>query len=810
MRDRSDPTRWWQTMLAEELAHGRGFLLLPVFLGLGVILWFSATAAPPAWLSAMGPVLVALAIWTGRRGQGAGRTCLLVAGLVLSGFGLAHLESLRNATVILDQAVVTRLEGVVERREAVAGGRWRYTVHVLRTFEPVLSRPPERVALLWRAPHEPLASGTRIEGRVRLSPPSGPALPGLLDFGFTAYFEGTGAVGFFYGRPLILGVAEPPGGFLAGLHGALFDLRASIGQRIRDVVGGDAGAFAAAIVTDERRAISPATVEALRLAGLAHIVAISGLNMALAAGISFVGLRGALSLIPGFAERVPIKKIAALGALLLVTAYYLISGFGVSAERAYVMMVIMLASVLFDRPSISLHNVALAAVLILVLTPSAVLGASFQMSFAATVALVAGYEVWMRGGAWEDRGLLAGAHSFLGRLVLPLFGFAAGVLATSLIGMLSTTIFSLAHFHRLAAYGLAGNLAAMPLISIVVMPAGLVGMLLMPLGLDVPFLTLMGWALQGVIAIAETVAGWGGEVATGRPPAGFLPLASAGFLLLTLLRTRLRLLGLPLILAAVAMTIIPERASSPDLLVSEDGILVALLDGQAAATNRRRPSDFLYRQWQDALRIEQTSAPRLLSPPPDAAANRKAAPGIQRGSAQNKRIEQTEREPASTVTTTTDRQSQRAAAKVPLKAGEAETILQTLRRDAEKQPGRFVCLPSSGCLAITSQGATLITVEDNRLTGTACDRADLVIAPQARFDECRSGALLLSAQTLRRTGSLIVRFRDSRRVEDWRAEAAIMSHERPWSVHRSYDWRRRSFETDVPEPVRRLVSDSGG
>ncbi|WP_353844851.1 ComEC/Rec2 family competence protein [Rhizobium sp. CSW-27] len=611
---REQPQRlaWWQRLAAEESAYGRGFLLLPVLVGLGAILWFCAAKPPPAWISWTGPPLLAAGWLAGCYGHAAWRGVLLAAGLASCGAGLAHLQTLRHATLILDAPVTTRMLGVVERREAVSGGRWRYTVRVSRTAEPALSRPPERVVVLWRARHEPLPTGTQVEGRVRLSPPSGPALPGLLDFAFPAYFEGIGAVGFFYGAPQILGMDTASGGLTAALVGTLFDLRAAIGQRIRDVVGGDAGAFAAAIVTDERRAISQETVEALRLSGLAHIVAISGLNMALAAGISFVGLRAALSLFPGLAQCMPIKKIAATGALLMVTAYYLISGFGVSAERAYIMMFIMLVAVLCDRPSISLHNIALSALVILVLSPSAVLGASFQMSFAATTALVAGYEVWMRRHSGEQHAVLAAADPLLARLAGPVIGFAAGVLVTSLIGMLSTAIFSLAHFHRLAAYGLAGNLAAMPLISLVVMPAGLIGMLLMPFGLEAPFLKLMGWALELVIAIATTVAGWGGEVATGRPPPAFLPLAALGFLLLMILRSRLRLVGLFFLLAALVLFAWTGGGRPPDLLVAEDGTLVALLDGRQAATNRRSPSDFIYRQWQDALRLEATSGPEIL------------------------------------------------------------------------------------------------------------------------------------------------------------------------------------------------------
>jgi len=168
-------------------------------------------------------------------------------------------------------------------------------------------------------------------------------LTGLNDFAFSSYFNGIGANGFAYGTPELL---SPSGDNAAGslLDAAdiwLAGLRNSIGDRIRQTLPGDTGAFAAALVTDERRAISKDTTEALRIAGLTHIIAISGLNMALSAGIFYVGLRYLFSLFPGVVQAWPTKKFAAFGALLTVTAYYLISGFGVSAERAFIMMAII-------------------------------------------------------------------------------------------------------------------------------------------------------------------------------------------------------------------------------------------------------------------------------------------------------------------------------------------------------------------------------------------------------------------------------------------------------------------------------------
>ncbi|WP_281029168.1 ComEC/Rec2 family competence protein [Rhizobium deserti] len=726
---------------------------------------------PPLWPLVLAfVVLTAMAIATRHR-SGAAHLTPLALVLFLAGMLLAELETWRHATTILDTSVTTQVTGVVERRQLDAEGRWRYVVRVEGTDNPQLARPPTRVSLLARARHEPADIGDRISGRVRISPPSGPALPGLNDFAFSSYFDEQGAVGFFFGTPRTSEPSEAADEPLQ-LGNWLFSLRSQIAARIRHIVPGDAGAFAAAIVTDERRAISQETTDALRLSGLAHIVAISGLNMALAAGIFFVGVRTLLSVFTGFAQIYPVKKIAASGALLMVTAYYLISGFGVSAERAYIMMTVILVAVLLDRQALSLRNVALAALLIIAMAPSEILGPSFQMSFAATVALVAGYSLWKRREREKDSERSIFRRPGLAP-ILAGWNFVAGVLVTSLIGSVSTAIFSVEHFHRLATYGLAANLAAMPLISFVVMPAGLVGMLLMPFGFDAPFLTLMGYGLEGVISIAKYVAAWGGNVDIGRQHAWFLPVASAGFLLLTLLRSRLRLVGIPFLLLAFVFAWLEASKPLPDMLISEDGAMVALLKEGAESTtqmitNRSRLPDFIYDQWSRALPLPQPVKPLLMAAPEKAGVQRDRLPDL----------------------TPEDVQ----AAKLAI---------------AQVGTARFTCLPRAWCAARSAEGVVVAVVEDGRYTGAACDAAGLIIASRARFDRCRSGALLLNGATLRKTGAIEIVTSGMTKPGEWQIRTAMAGIDRPWTWHRHYDWRSRSFNRRLPEPVRQLINDSG-
>ncbi|WP_405049784.1 ComEC/Rec2 family competence protein [Rhizobium sp. 1399] len=749
-------------MATEEAGHGLLILFSPVFLGAGAATWFLAASDFPA--VSLGLCLLVLLIAVALCGYARTKLQATLLALLLFAGGMlsAQIETWRAKTLILDSAVTTTVTGRIERREGDGQGRWRYILDVTGTDAPEIKRPPERISVLVRGATQPFELGDVIEGRARLTPPAGPALPHLNDFAFSAYFNGIGANGFFYGAPKRV-AEQPERASLVGeaILESLYRLRSGIGDRIRSTLPGDTGAFAASLVTDERRAISDETTEALRQSGLAHIIAISGLNMALSAGIFFVGLRVILSLFPGIAQAWPTKKIAAAGALAAVTAYYLISGFAVSAERAFIMMAIMLVAVFFDRPSISLRNVALSALVILAVSPSEVLGPSFQMSFAATLALVAGYDLW------KGRPMRENAFAKL-PIMKPFFmvgGFFGGVFLTSLIGGFSTALFSIEHFHRLTAYGLPANLAAMPVITFIVMPAGMLAMLLMPFGLDGWLWPVAGFGLDLVITIAKAVAGWGGNIDVGRLPGWYFPTAVFGFLLLTLLRTRLRHMGTAIVaVSTLAVVLLPSEAM-PDIAISEDGGLVAIVDGEAMASNREKPPAFIFEQWQRALAVEEHQKPVMLQ-----AAKAPTAPDGQR------------------LQLSPDQQNEAR-----------EAMRQAV---AISPPSRFSCLKGAWCTTLLVNGKKLTVIENAAYLGPACDTADIVVTPvRLRFDRCRSGALLFTGETLRKTGSVELRFTD-KGVE---VATAFDTLGRPWMRHRAYDWRSNTFADANLSPV----SDSG-
>src|SRR5690606_25389684 len=181
------------------------------------------------------------------------------------------------------------------------------------------------------------------------------------------------------------------------------EVRDSLSRRLREVLPGRQGAIAAALIVGDRAAIDEADNEALRISSLAHLLAISGLHMAILTGLVFGVVRLGLAAVPWTAYRLPAKKVAAAAALLAGAVYLLLSGGTVATQRAFVMAAVALTAVLLDRPAISLRALALAAVLILAISPHSLLDAGFQMSFAATAALVAGYEALRRRRAGRER-----------------------------------------------------------------------------------------------------------------------------------------------------------------------------------------------------------------------------------------------------------------------------------------------------------------------------------------------------------------------------------------------------------------------
>ncbi len=555
-------------------------LWLPVGVGAGVAGYFALPFEPGASLglmalvAALGLGCVGLQML---RTQGWGEAlviCAFIIGAPALGFSAAKYQSdAAAAPVLLKRLGPTEVTGRLEVVEpALKGPRLTIFVYAIDRLEAAAT--PRRVRLrlrpaLVKGTARDLKPGVGITILAMLMPPPGPAMPGGFDFARAAWFDGIGAVGFALRAPEIAaaGALAPnkAGTPLERFSTAIAGLRQRLFARIAAVLPGPSGGIAAALMTGERGAIPESTMEAMRAAGLAHLLAISGLHIGLVTGILFFGLRALLALIPKLALNWPIKKWAAGAALLGAAAYLLLTGATVPTQRAFLMAALVLGAVMLDRAALNMRLVAFAAVVILLVAPESLTGPSFQMSFAAVAALIAGYEVLRR-----PMSRLAGERGIARRALV----YVLGVGLTTLIAGLATAPFALYHFNRFAVFGLAANLGAVPLTAFLIMPLATLAYLLMPFGLEAWALKPMGWAIDLVIAIAGTIARQpGASFYVPTLPVWGLGLITLGGLWLILWRRPWRLAGLAGVAAGLASL---AFAPPPDLLISGDGRTLAV------------------------------------------------------------------------------------------------------------------------------------------------------------------------------------------------------------------------------------------
>lgn len=567
-----------------ELAPGQLVPWGAVAFGCGIVLYFTAAQEPLWWAPLIVVALATIGAIAARRRPAMFVVAVGIAALA-SGFAVATLKTKLIAHPVLSVPVFgAAVTGFVEtREERERSDRIVVRVHSIEGAREKL----ERVRVSVRKGTAP-AVGAFVSFKARLSPPLQPLRPGGYDFARDLYFHGIGASGFVLGRITQAEAPTPPDWRLR-FAAAIDALRDGMDNRIRAVLPGDRGAIASALITGKRDTISAPVNEAMYVSSLAHVLSISGYHMAVVAGLVFFVIRALLALIPTMSDRYPIKKWAAFVALTAATFYLLLSGAEVATQRSYIMIAIVLAGVMIDRPALTLRTLTVAAMLVLILTPESVVHPSFQMSFAATLALVAGYRYGLPWRADRDAGIGTRATLWGARELI-------GLVLASIVAGLATTPYAAFHFHRLAPYGVIANLAAMPVVSAFVMPMGILGALAMPFGFDSVFWELMGKGLDWMTGVALWVTHLPGAVghiaAFGTGP---LLIGTLGLLLICLLRTPLRLAGAGVAAFAIVLAV---TARQPDVLVAADGQAVAVRNAHGRLAVARTGSDsFAVRDW---------------------------------------------------------------------------------------------------------------------------------------------------------------------------------------------------------------------
>ncbi|PQM27604.1 competence protein ComEC [Sphingopyxis lindanitolerans] len=556
-------------------------LWLPVALGAGIAFWFALPTVMQwiglLFLLAAGTLAGVLAGWQRRLGRIAAIGCAAMAAGIL----LIWIRALWLAAPVLAQPAVTAFSAQIEAVEPLpARGQTRLIARPLRR-----SDLPPRVRLTMRdGDSGDIAPGDFVGLRARLMPPPTASLPGGYDFAQRAWFDRIGAVGTVLGD-----VARRP-----GAKGGSQPLRARLSAHIHGQVAGSPGGIAAALVTGDRGAISPEDDEAMRRAGLAHLLSISGLHVTAVIGFAMLVAMRLFALSRRLALEGYVLPIAAAAGALAGAGYTWLAGAEVPTLRSLIAALLVLVAFLMGREALTLRLVAAGALIVLLWRPESLAGPSFQLSFAAVTAIVALHEspTMRRFLARRDEGL----PRRWGRGL-------AGLLITGLVVEVALAPIALFHFHKAGLYGALANVVAIPLTTFVIMPMEAAGLLFDSIGIGAPFWWVADHALRLLIALAHAVAGTPGAVATLPifPRWGFA-LTVGGGLWILLWRTRWRRAGaVPLAIGIAALLAQPR----PDLLITGDGRnIAAAAPGGGYALLRDRAGDFVRDTMREAAGID--------------------------------------------------------------------------------------------------------------------------------------------------------------------------------------------------------------
>ncbi len=541
-----------------EAQAGRVVLWLPVMVGLGTAGYFALRNEQQLWLGAVAVLLALVGVWC-VRGLLVWRAVMLGLCAVALGFFAAQWRTAGLPEQIVLPRAAQVVDGIVLGVDLLPEGR-RIVLGEARLSPDAAPLQRQLRVRLQATDTTTVQAGDRVRVRARFLSPAWPSYPGAVDFQRVAFFQKLAGSGFALGQIELVQHAQATG---AGLF--LRGVRDAIIARVMTVLPAREGAVAGALLTGAVTAINADDLQAFRASGLAHLLSVSGLHIAIVIGLVMTSLRFMLALMHTPALRWPAKEMAAAAGIVAGLAYLLLTGMQVPTLRSFLMAALVMLGLMLGRPALTLRGLGFAAFIVLLYAPEEITGPSFQMSFGAVLALVAGWEVFQPRLLW-----LKGQGRFWQRWAFSVMGlFVASVLAG-----VATMPFGMYHFQQAQLWSVAANMVAIPLTSVLVMPAGVVALLLMPFGLDGWALTAMGWGLTATLFIAHEVASWP-EALVRVPlmPLWGLGAVTFGFLWMALWKGWLRALGVPLAVLGMAS---PWMHAPPDLLVSQDARLIAV------------------------------------------------------------------------------------------------------------------------------------------------------------------------------------------------------------------------------------------
>jgi len=563
--------------------RSRWFFWFPVAVAIGIAFYFSLTWHPsPIWLLTTPAAALIFVVARNSRHQPISLFLYFVIALSL-GFSASIVREYDISAPVLQKKQVTELSGVIlEKSSGITARRLLLGDLIFGNANKIPDLKYLRLTARMSVEH--LHPGQIVKTKAVLLPPPAPAYPGGFDFQRHSYFQSVGAVGYSIKDFQVIGEMS---GFIGTLRRLSSRLRTIIAANVKQLAPIGVAGFITAISTGDKGAISREQIDNMRHSGLAHLLAISGLHMGMIGGLIFYITRFLLVLWPHVALNYPVKKIAAFIALIGLTGYLFVSGMSVSAIRAYIMISALFLAICFDRTALSFRMVVIAALIILLLFPESLMTASFQMSFAAVFALISLYET-----IGPKLGRFARSGGFPRRLT----AYVLGIILTSLVAGLATAPFAIFHFGQVAAYSLAANLFAVPIMGLWVMPWGIVAFLAMPFQVSFPF-EMMGVGIRLILGIGEKTSHWPNAVqylgTYSTLKLSFITLFCLWFMIW---KSLLRWIAVPFL---IAFLLLYRPSPPPDILVSETGNLyTARISDEKLYLSSNRVEKFEAKRWQ--------------------------------------------------------------------------------------------------------------------------------------------------------------------------------------------------------------------
>ena len=550
----------------------QGFsLMMGAFFALGIGVYFALPFEPRLWVVGLSS-FISIVLWFLVRRDNVARLVFCYISLFCLGICVTTIRShIVSAPVLSEKMYDVQVSGEVSRVENKRDG-YRITLKNVAIEGLEQHQIPVHIRLNYKQQTPLIRVGDILTGYAHLVPPVLPAEEGAYDFSRAAWFMQIGALGRLTEITRYQVMSNR-----SKLNIWFEDIRSFISKRVQEVLPPDAAAIVVPLIVGDQGLVSREQYELYRIAGIIHVLSVSGFHLTLLAGFVFFLIRGVFALIPSLGHILNTKKLAAFLSLLLVLFYLFISGLQIPAIRSFIMIAVILLAIMLDRSAISLRTAVLAGVFILAIWPESLLNAGFQFSFIAVFAMLSLYEILMQ---WFK------ASPYQHQLWYKAWLILIGSICVSALATISTSLYGAYHFNQFALYSILGNLLTSALFSFAIMPLLLIGVLLMPFGWDGVCLRITGYCLDIITRVCEWIKTLPyADITVPSFDTWGLVIVTIGFLILFFFQGYFRLIGLPIIMVSFMSFLTVSR---PDILVSEGGKVAAvrLKDGRLALTDK--------------------------------------------------------------------------------------------------------------------------------------------------------------------------------------------------------------------------------